>query len=132
MDAIIIRDIVAHIIFSIQYNLVAGTIAPYALKRPDLQPVMEKILNFDVWYDLSTKISLENLLAHHLIVLVLCSTRLTMAVMHEALKPLQHCSQMAVLFSTVPPLEQQSRQKPNESMRNSILICSDLCRHQCQ
>ncbi|OQE96238.1 hypothetical protein PENNAL_c0001G08606 [Penicillium nalgiovense] len=48
MDAIIIRDIVAHILFSIQYNLVAGTIAPYALKRPDLRPVMEKILNFDV------------------------------------------------------------------------------------
>ncbi|OQD99089.1 hypothetical protein PENSOL_c007G03857 [Penicillium solitum] len=48
MDAIIIRDIVAHIIFSIQYNLVAGTIAPYAMKRPDLQPVMQKILNFDV------------------------------------------------------------------------------------
>ncbi|KZN85602.1 Peroxisomal acyl-coenzyme A oxidase [Penicillium chrysogenum] len=48
MDAIIIRDIVAHILFSIQYNLVAGTIAPYTLKRPDLRPVMEKILNFDV------------------------------------------------------------------------------------
>ncbi|OQE13097.1 hypothetical protein PENFLA_c054G09892 [Penicillium flavigenum] len=48
MDAIIIRDIVAHILFSIQYNLVAGTIAPYALKRPDLRPVMDKILNFDV------------------------------------------------------------------------------------
>ncbi|CAG8904521.1 unnamed protein product [Penicillium egyptiacum] len=48
MDAIIIRDIVAHILFSIQYNLVAGTIAPYALKRRDLRPVMEKILNFDV------------------------------------------------------------------------------------
>ncbi|OQD65072.1 hypothetical protein PENPOL_c006G10071 [Penicillium polonicum] len=48
MDAIIIRDIVAHVLFSIQYNLVAGTIAPYAMKRPDLQPVMKKILNFDV------------------------------------------------------------------------------------
>ena len=53
MDAIIIRDIVAHILFSIQYNLVAGTIAPYTLKRPDLRPVMEKILNFDVSYDAS-------------------------------------------------------------------------------
>ncbi|KAJ5375108.1 hypothetical protein N7517_007114 [Penicillium concentricum] len=37
MDAIIIRDIVAHL-FAIQYNLVAGTIAPYATKRPDLRP----------------------------------------------------------------------------------------------
>lgn len=132
MDAIIIRDIVAHIIFSIQYNLVAGTIAPYAMKRPDLQPVMQKILNFDVWYDSSTNTSVENLLAHHLIVLVLCSTRLTMAVMHEALRPLRRCSPMGVLFSTVPPLEQQSKQKPNKSMRNSILICPDLCRHQCR
>lgn len=52
MDAIMMRDMAAHILFSIQYNLVAGTIAPYALKRPDLRPVMKKILNFDVWYDL--------------------------------------------------------------------------------
>jgi uncharacterized protein with HEPN domain len=51
MDAITIRDLVAHTLFSIQYNLVAGTIAPYSLKRPDLRPVMEKILNFDVSYD---------------------------------------------------------------------------------
>lgn len=92
MDAIIIRDIVAHIIFSIQYNLVAGTIAPYAMKRPDLQPVMEKILNFDVWYDPSSNTGLGNLLAHHLIVLALCSTRLTMGVMQEALKLLRRCS----------------------------------------
>ncbi|OQE42967.1 hypothetical protein PENCOP_c003G03942 [Penicillium coprophilum] len=48
MDAIVIRDIVAHLLFTIQYNLVAGTIGPYAMKRPDLRPVMEKILNFDV------------------------------------------------------------------------------------
>ncbi|KAJ5169359.1 uncharacterized protein N7500_002142 [Penicillium coprophilum] len=48
MDAIVIRDIVAHLLFTIQYNLVAGTIGPYAMKRPDLRPVMEKILSFDV------------------------------------------------------------------------------------
>ena len=59
MDAIIIRDIVAHILFSIQYNLVAGTIAPYAMKRPDLQPVMKKILNFDVSYDIYSAIPLK-------------------------------------------------------------------------
>lgn len=132
MDAIIIRDIVAHVLFSIQYNLVAGTIAPYAMKRPDLQPVMKKILNFDVSYDPPRNTGLGNSLAHHLIVLALCSTRLTMAAMQKTLKPLRRCSQMAVLFSTVPRLEQESRQKPNESMKNIILICPDLCRHQCR
>ncbi|PWY70922.1 acyl-CoA oxidase [Aspergillus heteromorphus CBS 117.55] len=47
-DGITLRDTVAHTIFTIHYNLVAGTIAPYALERPDLQPLMKQILHFDV------------------------------------------------------------------------------------
>lgn len=39
-------------LFSIQMNLAAGTLAPFAAKRKDLQPLMQKILNFDVsWVD---------------------------------------------------------------------------------
>lgn len=131
MDAIIIRDIVAHILFSIQYNLVAGTIAPYALKRPDLRPVMEKILNFDVSYDASNNAVLRNPLTNHLTVLALCSMRLTMAVMQRIWKPLRPCSPMAVLSSTVLRLEQQSKLKTQESRRNTILTLLDLCHHQC-
>lgn len=47
-DGIIVRDAVAHILVTIQLNLVAGTVAPFALKRPDLHPLMKEILNFDI------------------------------------------------------------------------------------
>ncbi|PYH92490.1 acyl-CoA oxidase [Aspergillus ellipticus CBS 707.79] len=47
-DGIILRDTVAHIIFTMQCNLVAGTIAPFVLKRPDLEPLMKQLLHFDV------------------------------------------------------------------------------------
>ena len=47
-DNIIVRDITAQILVTVQFNLVAGTLAPYALKRPDLQPLMKEILNFDI------------------------------------------------------------------------------------
>jgi hypothetical protein len=50
MDGIIVRDVTAQILWSIQFNLVAGTVAPFALQRPDLQPFMEKLLNFDITY----------------------------------------------------------------------------------
>ncbi|EAU33843.1 predicted protein [Aspergillus terreus NIH2624] len=48
MDGIIVRDVTAQILWSIQFNLVAGTVAPFALQRPDLHPFMEKLLNFDI------------------------------------------------------------------------------------
>ncbi|GKZ86670.1 hypothetical protein AnigIFM56816_002082 [Aspergillus niger] len=47
-DSIIARDPIAHILVTIQLNLVVGTMAPFAIKRPDLHPLMESILNFDI------------------------------------------------------------------------------------
>ena len=48
MDKICILDGSATTLLTIQYNLAAGTLAPHALKRPELQGLMQKILNFDV------------------------------------------------------------------------------------
>jgi acyl-CoA oxidase len=41
-------DSAAYTLLTIQYNLVAGTLGPHALKRPELRPLMKKILDFDV------------------------------------------------------------------------------------
>lgn len=49
-DDIIIRDIGSHALLSIQHNLAAGTIAPYAKDVPGIQELLEKILNFEVSY----------------------------------------------------------------------------------
>lgn len=48
MDGIVITDIGSLILLSIQYNLVAGTIAPFTRERADLQHLVKKIMNFDV------------------------------------------------------------------------------------
>ncbi|PYH85117.1 acyl-CoA oxidase [Aspergillus uvarum CBS 121591] len=48
MDGIIVRDPVAHINLSIQYNLVVGTLATYVKKRPDLEPLIREFLEFDI------------------------------------------------------------------------------------
>lgn len=50
MDPINTLDGAAFTLLTIQYNLVAGTIAPYAAKLPRLQPLLESILNFDMKY----------------------------------------------------------------------------------
>ncbi|KAF9887215.1 hypothetical protein FE257_010469 [Aspergillus nanangensis] len=47
-DGIIVRDITAQILTSIQLNLVGGTVARYAVERPDLREFLEKVLNYDV------------------------------------------------------------------------------------
>ncbi|GJP96016.1 hypothetical protein CBS115989_3982 [Aspergillus niger] len=47
-DGIILRDIAAQSAFSVHYNLVGGTIASLAPQRPDLQPLLRQIFNFDV------------------------------------------------------------------------------------
>ncbi|KLO15452.1 acyl-CoA dehydrogenase NM domain-like protein [Schizopora paradoxa] len=41
-------DLPAVILLSMQYNLVAGTLAPYAESRPDLRPLLDRILNYEV------------------------------------------------------------------------------------
>lgn len=35
-------------LITIQYNLAAGTLAPHAFKRPELRPLLQKIMDFDV------------------------------------------------------------------------------------
>ncbi|KAI0485179.1 hypothetical protein GGR56DRAFT_669667 [Xylariaceae sp. FL0804] len=47
-DDIIIRDIGSHALLSIQHNLVAGTIAPYAQEQPQLQALLDRVLKFEV------------------------------------------------------------------------------------
>lgn len=49
-DGIILWDIAAQSAFSVHYNLVGGTIASLAPQRPDLQPLLRQIFNFDVVY----------------------------------------------------------------------------------
>jgi acyl-CoA oxidase len=48
MDQIAPLDGAAYTLLAIQYNLVAGTLAPFALKRPELQSLLTRIMNFDV------------------------------------------------------------------------------------
>lgn len=47
-DPIALMDGAAMTHLTIQYNLVAGTLAPFAFKRPDLRPLLKKIMDFDV------------------------------------------------------------------------------------
>ena len=48
MDNIMFLDGAANTLLTIQYNLAGGTLAPFSIKRPELQPLMEKIINFEV------------------------------------------------------------------------------------
>jgi acyl-CoA oxidase len=50
LDPIVATDGAATTLLTIQFNLAAGTLAPYALERPELMPLLKKILNFDVKY----------------------------------------------------------------------------------
>ena len=43
-------DMAAFTLITIQYNLAAGTLAPFIEKRPDLEELMDKILGFEVSY----------------------------------------------------------------------------------
>lgn len=47
-DDIIPRDTGLHALLSIQYNLVAGTLAPYAKDSRQVQELLEKIIHFEV------------------------------------------------------------------------------------
>ncbi len=46
MDHIVTHDGGAVALFSIQLNLMAGTLAPFARKRPELRPLLEDVLAF--------------------------------------------------------------------------------------
>lgn len=47
-DDIIIRDIGSHALLSIQHNLVAGTLAPFAKDSPQIQGLLDQVLAFEV------------------------------------------------------------------------------------
>lgn len=47
-DDMIIRDIGSHALLSIQHNLVAGTLAPYAKDSVYIQALLDKVLKFEV------------------------------------------------------------------------------------
>ncbi|KAL4736254.1 acyl-CoA dehydrogenase/oxidase [Aspergillus similis] len=47
-DPISAYDFSAHTLLTIQYNLAAGTLAPFVKDRPDLKEIMDRILNFDI------------------------------------------------------------------------------------
>ncbi|KAH8085466.1 acyl-CoA dehydrogenase NM domain-like protein [Cristinia sonorae] len=47
-DLITPKDGAATTLITIQYNLAAGTLAPFAAKRPELRPLLQQIMNFDV------------------------------------------------------------------------------------
>jgi hypothetical protein len=47
-DNIAAVDIAPMALLTIQYNLAAGTIAPWSEKRPELRPILQKILDFEV------------------------------------------------------------------------------------
>ena len=48
MDPIMFMDGAMASILTIQYNLAAGMLAPFAAERPELRPLMQKMLDFDV------------------------------------------------------------------------------------
>ena len=48
MDAIGFLDGAMSSVLTIQYNLAAGMLAPFAAERPELRPLLQKILDFDV------------------------------------------------------------------------------------
>ena len=47
-DGIMLNDIGAHAMLSIQYNLVVGTIAPYTHQHPDIDILLQKLMDFDI------------------------------------------------------------------------------------
>ena len=49
-DDIIIRDIGSHALLSIQHNLVAGTLAPFAKESTQVQQLLEDVLAFKISY----------------------------------------------------------------------------------
>jgi hypothetical protein len=47
-DPIVALDMAAFTLMRIQYNLVAGTLAPFAIDGAELRPILDRILNFDI------------------------------------------------------------------------------------
>jgi hypothetical protein len=49
-DPVVPRMSAAFTLIGSQYNLVVGTIAPYAKRRPELLPLLQRLMAFDVSY----------------------------------------------------------------------------------
>lgn len=49
-DPILCLDGAATTLLTIQYNLCIGTIAPFALKRPELVPLLRSLLKYETMY----------------------------------------------------------------------------------
>jgi acyl-CoA oxidase len=47
-DQIVLCDGGTTTLLTIHYNLAVGTLAPYALQRPELMPPLSKIMSFDI------------------------------------------------------------------------------------
>lgn len=47
-EPIVALDGAAFTLLSIQTNLFVGTLGPFASKRPELQPIIQSALNFDI------------------------------------------------------------------------------------
>ena len=47
-DLVAPLDGAAFTLITIQYNLAAGTLGPHAFKRPELRPLLQQIMDFDV------------------------------------------------------------------------------------
>jgi acyl-CoA oxidase len=47
-DPLVAMDGGALTLISIQYNLFVGSVAPFVLTRPELQPILQRAMNFDV------------------------------------------------------------------------------------
>lgn len=101
-----LRDSVAQILVMVQINIVAGSIASYVTVRPDLLPLMENILRFDVMYVLS-RVAAQLVLIN--IVDPSCSLSSTMDAIRETSRPRQLCSRMGALSCTPLIPAQQSK-----------------------
>lgn len=65
MDGIILSDIGSHVLLSVQHNLVAGTIAPFAQGSGAIQNLLQKILSFQVSYVLLPPMSRDLSFSDH-------------------------------------------------------------------
>jgi hypothetical protein len=60
MDEILCIDPAVCTLLNIQFNLVAGTLGMFLPERPDLEPLVEKLLRFDILYVSFPAISSNN------------------------------------------------------------------------
>ena len=60
IDLILFLDGGAATLIGSQYNLVAGTLTRFARNRPDLQPLLKRVMDFDVSSVVSHSANIED------------------------------------------------------------------------